>query len=89
LYKNRNTIRRKIKRLKDNEYDDKLAYEYYLQKTTKMFKKLSSLLLNILELLYEKYNKFHDSPEQIYKKYKKSLILNFLYVLKLYINKFI
>ncbi len=48
LHKNRNTIRQEIKRLKDNEYDAKLAHEDYLQKRQKCFKK-SSLLLNILE----------------------------------------
>jgi IS30 family transposase len=48
LHKNRNTIRREIKRLKDNEYYSKLSQEDYLQKRQKCFKK-SSLLLNILE----------------------------------------
>ncbi|WP_338954336.1 IS30 family transposase [Spiroplasma endosymbiont of Polydrusus cervinus] len=76
LHKNRNTIRREIKRLKDNEYDAKLAYEDYLQKRQKCFKK-SSLLLNILEWLDEKYNKFHDSPEQICKKYEKEFGIKF------------
>ncbi len=39
LYKNRNTIRWEIKRLKDNKYDAKLAHEDYLQKQQKCFKK--------------------------------------------------
>ncbi len=41
------------------------------------------------EWLNVRFNKYHDTPSQIIKKFKKSLVLNFQHVKKLYINEFI
>lgn len=83
-----NTVKREINRFKNIEdYDAGKAHNDYLKKRKKCIKKLPEFTEEQKEWLNVRFNKYHDTPSQIIRKFKKSLVLNFQHVKKLYINE--
>ncbi|KAF0850795.1 Integrase core domain [Spiroplasma poulsonii] len=70
LHKSRYTIKREIKRLKNNNYDPKLAEDDYWKKRKKCIKHII-FSDEKLRWLDKRFNKYHDTPEQICKNYEK------------------
>lgn len=68
LHKSRYTIVREIKRLKNNNYDPKLADDDYWKKRKKCIK---HIMFSDKELrwLDKRFNKYHDTPKQLIYRY--------------------
>ncbi len=83
-----NTVKREINRFKNIEdYNPYEAQKDYKKKRKKSIKKMPEFTEEQEEWLNVRFNKYHDTPSQIIKKFKKkSLVLNFQHVKKLYIN---
>ncbi len=83
-----NTVKREIKRFKNiQDYNPYQSQKYYKQKRKKCIKKLPEFKKEQLDFIKIRFNKYHDTPEQLIYCYW-SLVLNFLLVLKLFINEF-
>lgn len=81
MNKSRNTIRLEVKRLQE-EYNPEKAHYDYKKKRKKSIKKPSKLSKNKLEWLNLRFNKYHNSPVEIIKRYERKFGVKFPVCLK-------
>lgn len=73
-----NTVKREINRFKNIEdYDAGKAHNDYLKKRKKCIKKLPEFTEEQKEWLNVRFNKYHDTPSQIIRKFKKKFGVKF------------
>ncbi|UZQ31266.1 MAG: IS30 family transposase [Spiroplasma phoeniceum] len=73
-----NTVKREINRFKNIEdYDARKAHDDYYKKRKKSIKKLPEFREKQKEWLNVRFNKYHDTPSQIIRKFKKKFGVKF------------